>query len=179
MRIISGRLGGRIFTPPMNQWPTRPTTDRAREALFNILSNRLDFTTIRAADLFGGTGAHTLEIYSRGSDDVTYVDEYRPAVAYMRKLINELDISSEITVIQDDVLTFLEKENEPFDYLFADPPFDYHQTNQLPEKIFSSGLLKSDGLFVLEHDQRHDFSHFQNFKEVRKYGTVYFSFFGK
>ncbi|MEL6276840.1 MAG: RsmD family RNA methyltransferase, partial [Bacteroidota bacterium] len=114
MRIIGGQFKGRRFHPPADKWPTRPTTDYAKEGLFNILQNRLDFSSLRVLDLFGGTGSHDYEFISRGCKDVTYVDRHGPAVAFVKKTIATLGVEDHITIFKMDVFRFLKRPlNKP------------------------------------------------------------------
>lgn len=175
MRIIGGRLGGRRIDPPSKHWPVRPTTDFAREALFNILDNRLDYADIAALDLFGGTGMHALELASRGCPDVTYVDRHRASAAYMRKLTKAFELS--IQVVEADVRTFLRAAQRQWDYIFADPPYAMAGLAELPALVLSSGVLRPDGLFVLEHGSTLHFRDHPGFREERRYGQSVFSFF--
>jgi 16S rRNA (guanine(966)-N(2))-methyltransferase RsmD len=175
MRIIGGQLGGRRIDPPSKHWPVRPTTDFAREALFNILDNRLDYTDIAALDLFGGTGMHALELASRGCPDVCYVDRYRASAAFMRKLCKELDLA--IQVVEADVRTFLRTAQRQWDYIFADPPYDMAGLAEFPALVLSAGVLRHNGLFVLEHGSTLHFTDHPGFREERRYGQSVFSFF--
>ncbi|MEM9835579.1 MAG: RsmD family RNA methyltransferase [Bacteroidota bacterium] len=178
MRIIGGQFRGRRFTPPADKWPTRPTTDYAKEGLFNILQNRLDFSTLRVLDLFGGTGSHDYEFISRGCHDVTYVDRHRPAVAFVRKTIATLGVADKITIMQMDVFRFLKRPpTQPYDYIFAGPPYPLLNIPDIPDIIFDQGFLAEGGLFVLEHNPHHDFTKDPRCTEVRNYGKTIFSFF--
>ena len=122
MRIISGSLKGRRFYPPANKWPTRPTTDIAKEGLFNILQNELDFIQIKALDLFGGTGAHTFELISRGCPQVDYVDRHRPCHQFVRKVSIEFHIENKVTLHLQDARKFIKSTEDQYDYIFAGPP---------------------------------------------------------
>jgi 16S rRNA (guanine(966)-N(2))-methyltransferase RsmD len=175
MRIIGGRLGGRRIDPPSKHWPVRPTTDFAREALFNILDNRLEYTGIAALDLFGGIGMHALELASRGCPDVTYVDRHRASAAFMRKVSKELDLA--ILVVEADVRTFLRTVQRQWDYIFADPPYDMVGLAEFPALLMSSGAMSPGGLFVLEHGSTLHFRDHPGFREERRYGQSVFSFF--
>src|SRR5690606_38909242 len=146
MRIIGGRLGGRRIDPPSRNWPVRPTTDFAREALFNILDNRLDYAHIRALDLFGGTGVHALELASRGCTDVTYVDQYRQSAAFVRRMAADFEVN--VRVVERDVRTFLAHAGTQWHYIFADPPYDMPDLAEFPALVRTSRVLLPDGLFV-------------------------------
>ncbi|HQW55730.1 MAG TPA: RsmD family RNA methyltransferase [Saprospiraceae bacterium] len=177
MRIISGIFGGRKFFPPADKWPTRPTTDVSKEALFNILNNLLDFEDTRMLDLFGGTGNHCFEFISRGCTDATYVDKFAPAVAYVRKLSKELNVENEITIVQSDVFKFISSTKNKYNYIFAGPPYPLENIPEIPDLIFTHGLLAEDGIFVIETNPQHSFKHHPNFSDLRKYGSTHFSFF--
>jgi 16S rRNA (guanine966-N2)-methyltransferase len=177
MRIIAGKFKGRKFNPPADNWPTRPTTDYAKEALFNVLNNEFDFTAIKVLDLFGGTGNHSYEFISRGCESVTYVDKHAPAIAFVKKTAKLLDIEQQMTFFNADVFKFLERAHEQYDYIFADPPFGMPALDTLPTIIFEKNLLKTDGWFVLEHGATHDFSRHPHFFQEKNYGKVCFSFF--
>ncbi|MCB0706191.1 MAG: RsmD family RNA methyltransferase [Saprospiraceae bacterium] len=124
MRIIGGTFKGRRFNPPANKWPTRPTTDYAKEALFNILYNRLDFESLKVLDLFGGTGNHSYEWISRGCRSVTYVDQFAPAVAFAKKISATLQIEEFIQIHKAEVFKFIQKDSNTYDLIFADPPYE-------------------------------------------------------
>lgn len=177
MRIVGGTLGGRRFNPPAKNWPTRPTTDYAKEGLFNILQNRIDFEETKMLDIFGGTGSHCFEAISRGCKDVTYVDKYRPATIFVKKTASELEIEEHLTIILRDVARYVKQTKQQFDYIFAGPPYPLPWLDTIPELIFKHELLKPDGLFVLEHNPNHDFSEDPRFTELKTYGTTQFSFF--
>lgn len=178
MRIIGGIFKGRKLSPPAGKWPTRPTTDMAREALFNILENQLVFEQMRMLELFGGTGAHSIEAISRGCGEVVYVDQYGPCHVFVRTVVKELDIAESLTMHRKEVFRFLGRgDQSPFDYIFADPPFDLAKLHTLPDAVLQSGYLKPEGLFVLEHGSKHHFEEHPNFREARNYGQVRFSFF--
>lgn len=177
MRIIAGIFKGRRFTPPADNWPTRPTTDFAKEGLFNILNNLVDWPSTRMLDLFGGTGSHTYEAISRGCLKVTYVDKHKPAVSFVKKTLKELDIESMVQVVHADVSQFVANDNSSYDYIFAGPPYGLPWLDSIPDKVFEKKLLSDDGLFVLEHNPNHDFSKHTHFSYARNYGTTIFSFF--
>lgn len=178
MRIIGGQFKGRRFTPPADKWPTRPTTDYAKEGLFNILQNRLDFSELRVLDLFGGTGSHDYEFVSRGCNDVTYVDKHRPAVNFVNRTIATLKIEDKIKVVPMDVFRFLKNTPpNPYSYIFAGPPYPLPNIPEIPNIVFDQGFLAPGGLFVLEHNPHHDFKHDPRCTEVRSYGKTIFSFF--
>ncbi len=177
MRIIGGQFKGRKFYPPAKNWPTRPTTDFAKEGLFNILQNDLDFESIKVLDLFGGTGNHSYEFISRGCQDVTYVDKFPGCVRFVQKTAKELDISDKILVVKADVFKFIHRTKDQYDYIFAGPPYPLPNIPEIPDLIFEKELLKEDGLFVLEHNPNHNFKNHEFFYNVRNYGQTIFSFF--
>ena len=177
MRIIGGRFKSRRFNPPAKKWPTRPTTDYAKEGLFNILQNRLDFESTVMLDLFGGTGSHCYEFISRGCKDVTYVDKFGGCVAFVRKTSQELGIESLIEINRMDVFKFIETTHRQYDYIFAGPPYPLPTLDTIPDVIFRHNILKEDGLFVLEHNPNHDFTNHPHYVQERNYGTTIFSFF--
>jgi len=177
MRVIGGHLGGRRFSPPADRWPTRPTTDMAREALFNILQNRIDFEDLKALDLFGGTGSQCYELLSRGCTDITYVDRHFPCVKFVKAQISIFDAEDEIKVYKSDVFKFIKSTKEQYDYIFCDPPYALKTMGAIPDLIIDNGLLVVDGLLVIEHDRQNDFSKHVRFDQSRSYGGSIFSFF--
>lgn len=177
MRIIGGKFRGRRFNPPAKNWPTRPTTDFAKEGLFNILQNHFDFEEMKVLDLFGGTGSHSYEFISRGCKDVTYVDKFPAAVAFVRKTARELGIEGCIRIVQGDVFKFIAFAGGQFDYIFAGPPYALPTIDAIPGLIFQNRLLRPGGWFVLEHDPSHVFEGRPHLFQVRNYGKTIFSFF--
>ena len=177
MRIIGGRFKGRRFNPPADKWPTRPTTDFAKEALFNILVNRFDCQEVKVLDLFGGTGSHSYEWISRGCRDVTYVDKFGGCVRFVERMRAELEIEEELRIVRGDVFVFIAQTVETYDYIFAGPPYPLKRIPEIPDLIFTNRLLRAGGLFVLEHNANHDFSGHPNFEQLRTYGGTYFTFF--
>jgi 16S rRNA (guanine(966)-N(2))-methyltransferase RsmD len=177
MRIIGGKFKGRRFNPPAKNWPTRPTTDFAKEGLFNILTNELDFAAISALDLFGGTGSHGYELISRGCEDVTYVDKFPGAVRFVRKILRELDVEAYMQIEQQDVFRFISSCRRKFDYIFAGPPYPLPNLDSIPDLIFDQGMLHPGGWLVLEHNPHHHFEDHPRFLQLRSYGKTQFSFF--
>jgi 16S rRNA (guanine966-N2)-methyltransferase len=175
MRIISGKFKGRKINPP-NNLPVRPTTDFAKEGLFNFLNNNIDFEGLKLLDLFSGTGNISLEFASRGATDITTVDAEFKCAAFLRKMAAELKIEN-IKVINQDVFRYLGFCKEKFDLIFADPPYDLNNAELLPKIIFEADLLEEDGIFILEHPDERNFENHPNFVEQRVYGKVNFSFF--
>ena len=177
MRIISGKFKGRRFNPPADNWPTRPTTDYAKEGLFNILMNNFDFESMKVLDLFGGTGNHSYEFISRGCQDVTYVDKFGPCVSFVKRTATDLEISSYIRTVRMDVFKFIERATEQYDYIFAGPPYGMPRLDELPDLVLQKQLLRSDAWLVLEHNPNHDFEEHPHCFQVRHYGKTIFSFF--
>jgi len=169
MRVIGGKLKGRRFNPPADHWPTRPTTDYAKEALFNILNNQLDFEASRVLDLFGGTGSHSYEFVSRGCQDVTYVDKFPDATRFVRKTLQEFGIAEQVKVVQMDVFKFIGSATGQWDYIFAGPPYALPTIDTIPDLIFERNLLLPEGIFVLEHNPHHDFLEHPMLKMVCKF----------
>jgi 16S rRNA (guanine(966)-N(2))-methyltransferase RsmD len=175
MRIISGTLKGRRIEAPGNL-PVRPTTDFAKEGLFNVLMNRIDFEEIKFLDLFSGTGNISFEMASRGCLQITCVDEDKNCFTFINKTAKQLKLDF-MRVYRADVFRFCETISEKFDLIFADPPFDEPNIVQIPDLIFNQQLLNSNGLLIIEHPKQIDFSNYRYFTEVRKYGKIRFSFF--
>ncbi len=150
MRIISGTLGGRRINPPANMPYTRPTTDIAKEGLFNILQNNLDFQKLKALDLFGGTGNISYELASRGVKDLTIVEKDTKMYEYIKKTITDLNIQN-AKPVKAEAFKFIEECIEQYDFIFAGPPYALQMIDDLPTLIFEKGLLKPGGWFVLEH----------------------------
>lgn len=177
MRIITGKLKGRVIHPPVKKWPTRPTTDRMRESLFNILENRVLWEEVDGLDLFGGTGMISFEMISRGVHTVHYVDEYGPAVNFVRQTAKTLNVSENIKVFQRDVFHFLKETEDQYDIIFADPPYQLYGSRDLPDLILDNGLLADNGLLIIEHDKSVVYEEAPSFVESREYGQSLLSFF--
>lgn len=175
MRIIRGSHQRRQIVAPDNL-PTRPTTDMAKESLFNILENQIDLEETTALDLFAGTGNISYELVSRGCPHVTAVDENQNCVRFIRETANKLNMN-ELSVVKSDVFRFLPMHKAKYDLIFADPPYDCKHYELLVDLIFQNELLKEDGIFVLEHDRTIDFSEHPHCYDHRKYGKVNFTFF--
>lgn len=175
MRIISGQFGGRRFNPPKNL-PVRPTTDQAKEALFNIFNNNFDFDTIQVLDLFAGTGSISFEFASRGVNNITTVDQNYNCISFIKETEKQLGLS--LNVQKADVFKWITNNpNKKFDLIFADPPYDLKNLATIPDLIFTTGILKENGWLVLEHPKEHKFAAHPNFVEHRNYGAVNFSVF--
>ncbi len=175
MRIISGIYRGRRLSPPHNL-PVRPTTDMAREALFNILYNSYDFEGLRVLDLFCGTGALSFEFISRGCEDVTAVDENSKCIDFIRKTATTWNTSG-LQAFRAEVFRFLEHQEKAYDIIFADPPYSMKESLLLPALIYSRKLLAPGGRLIIEHPADLDFHDQQGFLEKRSYSRVQFSFF--
>ena len=176
IRIISGIHRGRRIKAPRNL-PVRPTTDRAKEALFNILHNRYDFSELKCLDLFCGTGNLSIELASRGCKDITAVDSNRNCISFVNSIANELNEES-IQCIQSDALRFLFNSNKSYDLILADPPYDYDSYDELITTAMEGQLLSDYGVLIIEHDSRISLNEFTGFVERRSYGNSSFTFFG-
>jgi len=174
MYIGGGNLKGRKV--PDTKLNLRPTTNRAKQGLFNILNNRLDWVECSALDLFSGTGSITYELASRGCKEVTSVDISSSNCNFIRTNAKQFQLSN-IIIVRSDSLSFLRSHNVPYDIIIADPPYDYHHFNVLPELIFEKKLLKETGYLVIEHSRKTSFKDTPNFVELRTYGEVNFSIF--
>jgi 16S rRNA (guanine966-N2)-methyltransferase len=175
LRIISGKYKGRLVTPPKNL-RARPTTDFAREALFNILVNRYDFESLTVLDLFSGTGSISYEFASRGALMVHLVDKDNYHIAFIKKMINELQFDN-IKAIHIDVKAYLKTCDQKYDIVFADPPYDLSWLHTLPDLVSEAPIMKEKGIFILEHPKQMSFNNHINYFEHRNYGGVNFSFF--
>lgn len=175
MRIISGSFKGRRFDPPSGL-QVRPTTDFAREGLFNLLNNIIDFEGLEVLDLFTGTGSIALEFVSRGATRVTAVDVNPRCLAFIRKTAGSWG-AGQLQTVRSDIFRFLRKKDVPYDLVFADPPYDLPVINNIPDLVLRSGILKHDGLLVLEHGSRNNFREHPGLTDHRCYGSVNFSFF--
>lgn len=176
MRIISGKWGGRRISPPANMPHTRPTTDIAKEGLFNILQNRMSFEGIETLDLFGGTGCISYELASRGAEKLTIVEKDPAMHAFIGKNAAMLGMEN-LQLLKMDVFAFLQSCNKQFDFIFAGPPYALGTIDELPKMIVKQKLIKPGGFFVLEHTPRNAYEKFEGFSFVRNYGTTLFSFF--
>ena len=175
MRIIGGKYKGRRIVPPGNL-KARPTTDFAREGLFNILNNRVDFETINVLDLFSGTGSISYEFASRGAVSVHLVEKDPRHISGIKRIIKDLDIEN-IRTIHIDVRAYLKTCSVKYDIVFADPPYDLKWLKELPDLVTQTGVIYEDGFFILEHPKGLSFTGHKLFFEHRNYGGVNFSFF--
>ena len=174
MRIVSGSHKGRKIHPPAGL-PVRPTTDMAKEGLFNILNTFLEFSELTVFDLFAGTGNITFEFASRSCIDIIAVDNNSKCTAFMSKTAADLGFKN-ITVIRSDVFSFLFKSKRKADLVFADPPYDLPYRHELPDRVLLSSV-KEEGWFILEHVPSDDFTKHPSYHHTRTYGKVHFSFF--
>jgi 16S rRNA (guanine(966)-N(2))-methyltransferase RsmD len=176
MRIIGGVFGGRRIQPPAHMPHTRPTTDIAKEGLFNILQNQLDFSDIRFLDLFGGTGCISYEVASRGASLIHIVEKDPKMATFIDQTKIKLGIDA-LQVIRSDVFSYIATCPYQYDLIFAGPPYALSSIDELPVRIFEKELLTQDGWFVLEHTPRNQYAQTPYFRAERKYGTTLFSFF--
>ncbi|MEP7265176.1 MAG: 16S rRNA (guanine(966)-N(2))-methyltransferase RsmD [Bacteroidota bacterium] len=176
MRIIGGNFRGKKLVAPASLL-VRPTTDFAKTGLFNILLNRYDLPEVKVLDLFSGTGSITYELLSRGCTKLHAVDRNRDCVNFIRHTLERLRAPGSVRVYQSDALTFLQKNNDVYDIIFADPPFEEEHAEALLNNIREYKIINPGGLFVLEHVTGKNYSLLPGFEETRKYGSVSFSFF--
>jgi len=176
MRIIGGEHGGRKFNPPNKMPYTRPTTDIAKEGLFNVLQHQLDFDMLKTLDLFGGTGSISYELASRGVPDLTIVEKDAAMYEFIKKTSSALQLEN-FRVIKSEVFKYILHCQEKFDFIFAGPPYALAQIDDLPRLIFERQLLNKNGWFVLEHTPKNDYREFPFYKSERNYGTTVFSIF--
>ena len=177
MRWIMWRSKSRRFDGPRS-FKARPTTDFAKENLFNVLQNQIDFEEegFKALDLFAGTGSISLELVSRGCDQVIAVEKDRDHHSFITKVMKEVKTDKCIP-IRGDVFKFIKSAKGEYDFIFADPPYELKDLKTIPDLIFENNLLKEGGLFVLEHGKQDNFEENPHFVEKRAYGSVNFSFF--
>jgi 16S rRNA (guanine(966)-N(2))-methyltransferase RsmD len=176
MRIISGKYGGRRINPPHNMPYTRPTTDIAKEGLFNILQNRVQIDGARTLDLFGGTGCISYELASRGASNLTIVEKDPQMLGFIKKNIEMLKME-DVQLLQMDVFQYLSTCKNQYDIIFAGPPYALNTIDQLPKIIVEQNLISPEGYFILEHTPRNDYKKFPGYSFERNYGTTIFSFF--
>ncbi len=174
MRIIGGTHKGKIIKVPKDL-PVRPTTDFAKEGLFNILTNKIDFEGLTVLDLFSGTGHISMEFASRGAGSIVAVDKHFKCTGFLKSISKELKFN--IQAIKSDVFDFLNNAHSDYDLIFADPPYDLPNIPEIHQLIFKNTLLRPGGMLIIEHGQKTDLSGLQGFLEHRKYGNVNFSFF--
>lgn len=178
MRIISGIYGRRRFQVP-SSFKARPTTDFAKENLFNVLAHTIDLDELEALDLFAGTGSISFELLSRGCSRVTAVEQDRAHAAFIQKVTKELKTDA-LNLVRGDVFRFLHAaREESYDFIFADPPYALTTLPDVPRLVLERNMLRTNGVFVMEHAKEHDFSHLPFFSQLRVYGAVHFSIFCK
>ncbi len=176
MRIISGRFKGRVLRVPQ-KLPVRPTTDQAKEGLFNILHNWFDFEGLRVLDLFAGTGNVGYEFWSRGVSHLTSVDQHPDCINFIKKQYREMEIEGEVRKAEASV--FLVNTEEKWDIIFMDPPYGMCGLDRMVGKIFERDLIPEYGTVILEHPTQESYTHLECFSEQRKYGSSSFSIFEK
>ena len=174
MRIIGGLHRGYRFHPPRNN-PARPTTDIAKEGLFNILTNQFDFSSLKVLDIFGGTGSISYEFASRGCEDITTVERHYPNVQFIKQTATHLQLN--IQVFKQDVFKYIKQCDFQFDAIFAGPPYPLKTIPAIPSLIFEKSLLKPGGWLILEHNPNHQFEEEPYFLKARNYGSTIFSIF--
>ena len=176
MRIISGTYKGRKIIAPA-KLPVRPTTDMAKEALFNILNNQYYFDDISVLDLFSGTGNISYEFASRGTEDITAVDDHYACIKFINDTAELFEMP--IKTIKSDVFKFLENFGQQYSIIFADPPYDFEVDlfSKIPQLVFENNLLQEEGLLIIEHSKHTDLSHLAHYSHPKKYGGNMFSFF--
>ena len=175
MRIITGKYKGRRFDIPRT-FKARPTTDFAKENIFNVLAGYVDFDGADALDLFSGTGSISLELLSRGCRQVVSVELDRDHHNFIRQCLKKLGDDG-VVAIRGDVFRFLKSCHQQYDFIFADPPYALKELATLPDAVLERGVLKEDGIFVLEHGKDYDFSDHPRYLEHRSYGSVNFTLF--
>ena len=178
MRIVGGTFSGRRFSPPTDT-PARPTTDVAKEGLFNSLGNLIDFEGIKTCDLFGGTGSISYELASRGAAELTLIERDLGNIKFIQKTAKELGILDRMNIIRGDVFKFMNNNTEQYDFIFAGPPYALLNIDDIPMLIFEKNMLAPDGIFVHEHTPRNDYQKHPNFMKMKNYGTTVFSFFNQ
>jgi 16S rRNA (guanine966-N2)-methyltransferase len=177
MRIIGGSLKGKSIIPPMG-YGARPTTDFAREGLFNVLDNEYEFADLKVLDLFGGTGAISFEFASRGASRIFCVEMNRDNASFIRHEAARLGLDK-VTAVHDNVFDFLPICKEKFDIIFADPPYALDGLESIPDKVLGEDILYPGCYFILEHGGEHSFTSHPLYKKEKVYGRVHFSFFEK
>ena len=175
MRIITGQYKGRHFDVPRT-FKARPTTDFAKENIFNVINGYIDLDGATALDLFAGTGSISLEMLSRGCTPVVSIEADRDHAAFIRQCMQKLAVTDNV-LIRGDVFRFIKSCRQQFDFIFADPPYALAELPSIPALVFERGLLKPGGIFVFEHGKKNDFSADPHFVERRAYGSVNFSIF--
>lgn len=176
MRIVGGTFSGRRFSPPSNI-PARPTTEVAKEGLFNTLNNLIDLEGAKTLDIFGGTGSISYELASRGAENLTLVERDQTSIEFIKKTADQLGISDKLNIIRGDVFKFIKQQKEAYDFIFAGPPYALPTIDDLPLLVFENNMLLPGGIFILEHTPRNDYKLHPHFNRMKNYGTTIFSFF--
>jgi 16S rRNA (guanine(966)-N(2))-methyltransferase RsmD len=176
MRIVGGEFGGRRFNPPA-RIPARPTTELAKEGLFNMLNNSMDIEGIKTLDLFGGTGSISYELASRGAADLTLIERDPTTIDFIKKTVQELGIADRLHIIRGEVFKFMKQSTDQYDFIFAGPPYALLNIDELPLLVFEKNMLLPGGVFVLEHTPRNDYQKHPHFQRMKNYGTTVFTFF--
>ena len=177
MRIVGGEFKGRIFSPPKN-FDARPTTDFAKESLFNIINNHFDFSDLRVLDLFAGTGSIGFEFASRGAQIIDSVEQSYVHHKFIKETAAKLKIGN-YSAFRSDVFAFIGRCPRSYNFIFADPPYNLEGIDKLPDLIVQGKFLENNGMFILEHSSKYSFGNHLSFVEHRNYGSVNFSFFEK
>ena len=178
MRIIGGFLKGRSIMPPAG-YKARPTTDFAKEGLFNVLVNEIDFEQSSLLDLFSGTGSISFEFASRGSKDIIAIEMNAANAGFMKKTAAALGIAGSVQVVHHNVFDFLPICHRRFDVVFADPPYAIEGLDTIPDKVLGGSVLTDGGVLILEHPADYCFKEHPCFVKEKKYGNVHFTFFAK
>ena len=176
MRIVGGIFSGRRFSPPA-RIPARPTTEVAKEGLFNILNNSMEIEGIKTLDIFGGTGSISYELASRGAEDLTIVERDPASVDFIKKTATALGIDDKMHIIRGDVFKFMKQSADQYHFIFAGPPYSLQNIDELPLLVFEKNRLLPGGIFVLEHTPRNDYQEHPRFHRMKNYGTTVFTFF--
>lgn len=176
MRIIGGKFKSKRFKAPKNI-TARPTTDFAKEALFNIIYNNYDFEDLVVLDLFSGIGSISLEFFSRGAEDITLVEIDKKHVQFINKMVQELEAFDSIHTIQLDVFKYIKTCTRKFNMIFADPPYSLEKGLEIPNLVFEKELLLPGGMLILEHQKKIPAPEHEFYKETRNYGNLNFSFY--
>lgn len=176
MRIVGGDFSGRRFSPPTGI-PARPTTDVAKEGLFNTIQNMIELEGIKTCDLFGGTGSISYELASRGAAELVLIERDQQSINFIKKIVKELGIEDKIQIIRGDVFKFMKQSKEQYNFIFAGPPYALQNIDDLPLLVFEKNMLAPGGIFVLEHTPRNDYQQHPHFTKMKNYGTTIFTFF--
>jgi len=176
MRIVSGTLGGRRFNPPA-RIPARPTTELAKEGLFNMLGNMMDMEGIKTLDLFAGTGSISYELASRGAGALWLVERDPVTLDFIEKTAKGFGIADKMHIVRGEVFRFIKNDTGAYNFIFAGPPYALQNIDDLPLLVFEKNLLLPGGIFVLEHTPRNDYQQHPHFQRMKNYGTTVFTFF--